>query len=43
MKQMVIDSVQAGMNQMDLFGSPNSVATAPPMLAMTGIGQNDKP
>lgn len=32
-----------GMNQIYLLGSPNSAATLPPMLAMTGIGQNDKP
>ena len=39
MKDTVIESVQAGINQAALAGFPSSVATPAPMAAMTGIGQ----
>ena len=43
MKQTVIESVQAGMNQTALAGFPRLVAIWLSIAAITGIGQNDKP
>jgi hypothetical protein len=41
MKQTVIDSVQAGINQISFAGAPSSVAIWLSMAAITGIGKKD--
>ena len=43
MNETVIDMVHAGMYQTYEYGSLKEAAMRPPILAMTGMGQNDKP
>lgn len=43
MKQMAMESVQAGMNHTALAGFPSDVAIWVSIAAITGIGQKDSP